>query len=71
MGQKRNGGDSEMKNLKKIREGKGMSIEELAVGSKQSYGAVRTWDSNTKKASAVAAWAVAKVLGVTVEDLLK
>jgi len=69
--QQQNGGDSEMKNLKKIREKQGMSIEELAVSSHQPYGTVRTWDSNTKKASAEGAWEVAKVLGVTVEDLLK
>lgn len=60
-----------MKNLKKIREKKGMSIEELAFKSEQPYGTVRTWDSKTKKASAEGAWEIAKVLGVTVEDLLK
>lgn len=58
-----------MKNLKKIREKKRMSLEELAAKSGVKYPTLYSYENQGKESGVVKARAIAKALDVTIEEL--
>jgi transcriptional regulator with XRE-family HTH domain len=60
-----------MKNLKRIREKKGMTQEELAFKSQVKYGTLISYETGKRVATLERAARIAEVLGVPIEDLRK
>lgn len=60
-----------MKNLKKIRQKKKMTREELAIKTDNSYATIRAYERGIRMASVERAQRIADVLDVTIEELVK
>ncbi len=60
-----------MKNLMKIRNKKKMTRELLAIRAECSYASIRAYERVIKTANVDVAYRIAKVLGVTIEELIK
>lgn len=60
-----------MKNLKRIREEKGLTREQLAVASKVSHGSIVAYETGKRRVTLEYAARIANVLGVPIEDLRK
>ena len=60
-----------MKNLKKIREKKGLTREQLAVAASVNYHTLVAYEANRRIATLERAARIAEVLGVPIEDLRK